>query len=110
MFFKRIIPYVLSFVFLGASIVYVSETDKEQQPKENKPVMNTAVEKPTEEIRGVWVTYMTLDVEGEADPQAAFQEKIDAIIADMERAHLNTMIVQTRPFCDARSRSTAALR
>ena len=100
MFLKRIIPYVLSFVFLGASIVYVADTDKEPQAQENE-VVQTNIEKPTEEIRGVWVTYMTLDVEDEADREAAFKEKINTIISDMKNADLNTMIVQVRPFCDA---------
>ncbi len=100
MFLKRIIPYVLSFVFLGASIVYVSDTDKTPRSMPTEAVQ-APVEKPLEEIRGVWVTYMTLDVEGEADKQAAFQSKIDTIISDMKGAGLNTMVVQVRPFCDA---------
>ncbi|WP_407382882.1 glycoside hydrolase family 10 protein [Ruminococcus sp.] len=100
MFLKRIIPYVLSFVFLGASIVYVSDTDKAPLSAPTEAVQ-APIEKPTEEIRGVWVTYMTLDVAGEADKQAAFQSKIDTIISDMKGAGLNTMVVQVRPFCDA---------
>ncbi len=104
MFYKRIIPFVLSFVFLAGSILYVSGSDKELAADVHEPIKDVGkitVEKPQEEIRGVWVTYMTLDIEGEADQKAAFNEKIDAIIADMENAALNTMIVQVRPFCDA---------
>ena len=104
MFYKRIIPFVLSFVFLAGSILYVSGSDKELEVSAQEPIKDVSkitVEKPKEEIRGVWVTYMTLDVEGETDKEAAFNEKIDTIIADMENADLNTMIVQVRPFCDA---------
>ena len=104
MFYKRIIPFVMSFVFLAGSILYVSGSDKELDVSAQEPIKDVSkitVEKPMEEIRGVWVTYMTLDVEGEADKKAAFTEKIDNIIADMETANLNTMIVQVRPFCDA---------
>ncbi len=104
MFYKRIIPFVLSFVFLAGSILYVSGSDKELEVSAQEPIRDVSkitVEKPKEEIRGVWVTYMTLDVEGETDKEAAFNEKIDTIIADMENADLNTMIVQVRPFCDA---------
>lgn len=100
MFYKRIIPYVLSFAFLAASIVYVADTDKTEPPVESAPAAAT-VEQPTEEMRGIWVTYMTLDVEDEADKETAFKEKIDNIISDMTGANLNTMIVQVRPFCDA---------
>ena len=104
MFYKRIIPFVLSFVLLAGSILYVSGSDKEPEVSAQEPikdVSNITVEKPQEEIRGVWVTYMTLDVEGEADKKAAFNEIIDQILSDMENADLNTMIVQVRPFCDA---------
>ena len=99
MFLKRIIPYVLSFVFLASAIVYVSDTDNKPQATDNTPA--EAAAKPTEELRGVWVTYMTLDVENEDDREAAFKEKINAVISDMKNANLNTMIVQVRPFCDA---------
>lgn len=104
MFYKRIIPFILSFVFLAGSILYVANTDKKpevaaQESKEE--VSQITIEKPTEEIRGVWVTYMSLDVETETDKESAFKDKIDTIIDDMEKANLNTMIVQVRPFCDA---------
>lgn len=104
MFYKRIIPFVLSFVLLGGSILYVSGSDKERESTEPNPIQDVSqitVEKPKEEIRGVWVTYMTLDVENESDKEAAFKEKIDTVITDMENADLNTMVVQVRPFCDA---------
>lgn len=103
MFYKRIIPYVLSFVFLSASIFYVSDTPATKTPADSKPAPAavSVVQKPAEEIRGVWVTYMTLDVQGETDREAAFKGRIDAIISDMENANLNTMVVQVRPFCDA---------
>ena len=103
MFLKRIIPYVLSFIFLAASIVCVADWDK-TVPK-SEEVTKTSVNKPIEELRGIWVTYMTLDVENEADKEAAFKNKIDTILIDMENANLNTMIVQVRPFCDALYRS-----
>ncbi|MBQ3331442.1 MAG: family 10 glycosylhydrolase [Ruminococcus sp.] len=101
MFYKRIIPYVLSFVILGASLLYAADREK---PTANEAV-STASEisavKAPEEIRGVWVTYMTLDVENEQDKEAAFKAKIGGIIEDMENANLNTMVVQVRPFSDA---------
>ena len=101
MFYKRIIPYILSFVLLGASILYVS--DREKPSAEKAAAVNDTITtvKPAEEMRGVWVTYMTLDVENELEKEAAFKAKIDGIINDMEDANLNTMAVQVRPFSDA---------
>ncbi len=99
---KRFIPVFLSFVFLAASIVYVGQTQQKeavQTVADASPAQIT--EKPAEELRGVWVTYMTLDIENESDKEAAFEEKLDTIISDMQKMNLNTMIVQVRPFSDA---------
>ena len=100
---KRIIPVILSFIFLASSIVYVADL---QAPLDNtKPTEAEEYIKPNEELRGVWVTYMTLDTENERDKEAAFKSRIDSIIEDMKSSNLNTMIVQVRPFSDALYRS-----
>lgn len=53
-------------------------------------------------MRGVWVTYMELSMENESDKsEAAFSKKFEKIAADCQSFGFNTMIVQTRPFCDA---------
>lgn len=101
MFYKRIIPYILSFVLLGGSIYYVADTQEVGTESSDSTPTQIAVEKPTQEIRGVWVTYMTLDVSGKSDKESAFKEKIDTVISDMKDANLNTMVVQVRPFSDA---------
>lgn len=98
--FKRILPTVLSVIFLAASIVYVSQAAQDTVI-ETIQVSTPTQRKPAEEIRGVWVSYMSLDVENETDKESAFKEKIDQIIEDMKSANLNTMIVQVRPFSDA---------
>ncbi|MBQ6413670.1 MAG: family 10 glycosylhydrolase [Ruminococcus sp.] len=101
MFYKRIIPYILSFVLLSGSIYYVADTQEVGTESSDSTPTQIAVEKPTQEIRGVWVTYMTLDVSGKSDKESAFKEKIDTVISDMKDANLNTMVVQVRPFSDA---------
>ena len=53
-------------------------------------------------MRGVWVTYMELSMESESDKsEAAFRKKFEKITASCQSFGFNTMIVQTRPFCDA---------
>ena len=53
-------------------------------------------------MRGVWVTYMELSMESESDKsEAAFRKKFEKIAADCQSFGFNTMIVQTRPFCDS---------
>ena len=99
---KRIVPSVLSLLLLIAVIsvkaMIPQQTDEAKEPavKINRPAVNTP-----KEMRGVWVTYMTLDVENESDQKSAFNQKIDTIIQEIKAGGFNTMIVQVRPFCDA---------
>ena len=100
---RRIIPILLSFVFLAASIVYVSDTERPANQEKEEYISEP--DEAVEELRGVWVTYMTLDVENESDKESVFKSKVDAVIEDMKSYDLNTMIVQVRPFSDALYRS-----
>lgn len=102
---RRIIPILLAFVFLAASIVYVSDTKQPVKPKDEDDISTSESDEPAEKLRGVWVTYMTLDVESVSDKESAFKSKVDSIIEDMKAFDLNTMIVQVRPFSDALYRS-----
>lgn len=98
---KKVLPYLLSILILAGAILVVNDhgNDRSQEkPTSDESTVNR-------EMRGLWVTYMTLDVEGESDPKAAFRDRIDAILADMKAGGFNTMIVQVRPFCDAIYRS-----
>lgn len=57
---------------------------------------------PGDEMRAVWVPYMSLAMNAEADQsQAAFQKKFDAIVANAKSKGMNTLIVHVRPFGDA---------
>jgi len=99
---KRMIPYILSLLILAGAIIAVSEQADKSQP--SKATADTAAVK--EEMRGLWVTYMTLNTEGEENTEKAFHAKIDAIVNDMVEDSFNTMVVQVRPFCDAVYRSS----
>ena len=55
----------------------------------------------TEEMRGVWIPYMTLQLAEEERTEQAFRKKIDIILDTCVQYHLNTAIVQVRPFGDA---------
>ncbi len=99
---KRFLPTILSAVMLVAAIGIRAAVHSE--PKETlQPTVKVSHtnKEMTEEMRGVWLTYMTLDVENEADKQTAFGKKIDAVIKDVKAGGFNTLIVQVRPFCDA---------
>ncbi len=100
---KKILPVLLSVLFLTGA-VFITSTAPKKSEKESRrstaAVGNPSPELP-DETRGLWVTYMTLDVENEADKRAAFEKKLDAITNDAVKGNFNTLIVQVRPFCDA---------
>lgn len=55
--------------------------------------------KPEGEMRAVWIPYMSLEMHpGSYD---AFKEKFDEIVREAKDMHLNTLIVQVRPYSDA---------
>lgn len=99
---KKVLPYILSILLLIGAIFFKASVaqNAEEAHEETKEVSRVSRSLP-EEMRGVWVTYMTLDVENEVNKRAAFDRKIDQIIADMKAGGFNTMVVQVRPFCDA---------
>lgn len=99
---KKYLPAVISIVLLIAAIAVKAAVPlaDHQKVEPTAKISRTEIKTP-DEVRGVWVTYMTLDVENESDKQAAFDRKIDDIIKDVKEGGFNTLIVQVRPFCDA---------
>ena len=55
-----------------------------------------------DEMRAVWVPYMSLDMNKEVDKSAqAFQKKFDAIVEEAKQCGMNALVVHVRPFGDA---------
>lgn len=102
---KRWMPIALS----GALLVTVIGVTSFGQPAEPvKPTVQTAVKatadtpKKEQEMRGVWITYMELSMEYEADrSETAFREKFAHMAKNCADNGFNTLIVQVRPFADA---------
>lgn len=56
----------------------------------------------TEEMRGVWITYMELSMENEQDKsEVSFKNKFEDIAKNCVGLGFNTLIVQVHPFGDA---------
>lgn len=53
------------------------------------------------EMRGVWISYLTLDMSGTDRIEKAFKDKIDTIISQSSENGINTLIVHVRSHCDA---------
>lgn len=61
----------------------------------------TADETTSEEMRGLWISYITLDMSGTNRTYDEFKVKFDKILSTAKDFGCNTLIVQVRPFCDA---------
>ncbi len=59
------------------------------------------INKSDEEMRGLWVSYLSLDMQNTDKSFESFKEKFADIISEAKRLKCNTLIVQVRPFCDA---------
>ncbi|MDO4748290.1 MAG: family 10 glycosylhydrolase [Eubacteriales bacterium] len=57
-------------------------------------------------MKGVWVSYITLDMQNEDKNEKAFKNKIENIISTSKENGFNTLIMQVRPFCDALYKSS----
>lgn len=111
---KKFVPLAIAICIL-ITVVAVSSNAKINAPSA-KPVssstadsVNHAAATPdrikkiaTGEMRGMWVTYMELDMENESDKsEKAFRAKFSDIAEKSRNSEFNTLIVQVRPFCDA---------
>ena len=111
------VPIIFSLVVLVACVVYfsfnrenhnavsehiydtytsdtVSETKKSEIPKQS-------VSENDEEMRGIWIPYMSLDLSDTDRSEEQFRNKIDNIIQNCIEHKANTLIVQVRPFGDS---------
>ena len=52
-------------------------------------------------MRGLWVSYLSLDIQNTDKTFDSFKTKFNDIIAEAKKYKCNTLIVQVRPFCDA---------
>ncbi|MBQ5381212.1 MAG: family 10 glycosylhydrolase, partial [Ruminococcus sp.] len=99
---------ILIAVMLLASVLAVSALSaRRHEPQKTVQTAATPSQAITpaaapDDMRGVWITYMELSMENEADKsEAAFRKKFEAIADDCLSFGFNTLIVQVRPFCDA---------
>lgn len=115
--FKKFIPLFLTVCIL-ISVIAVSASTHVKAPSDvNNPTPTKAVSTTDtvqkamatadsidvdDEMRGVWVTYMELDMQNEKDKsKKSFEEKFNKIADKCKDSGFNTLIVQVRPFCDA---------
>ncbi len=89
-------------VLLTVSIIMCMTVGKGDFVSTSASVISTKDEVVVdEEMRGLWVSYITLDMQGTDRSFESFKSKFDKIVADASDFGCNTLIVQVRPFCDA---------
>lgn len=94
-------PFILSITMLVISIMVVG--DKKHEIK----AVNTATyDEVVEEMKGIWVSYITLDMQNSDQSEEAFTNKIEEIIKTTKESGFNTLVFQVRPFCDALYKSS----
>ena len=107
---KKFFPFILSLSVLLLTILICSITDIKSPVinsniELNKSIVNSSTTdtvNPSKEMRGVWISYMELDMQNETDKsEKRFTEKFEEIAENCKNFGLNTLIVQVRPFCDA---------
>lgn len=108
---KKFAPVILSAVLLVTALVARAYSENGEVKTVSTSTMDTATndnakveqnERSTKEMRGVWVSYIELDMQNESDKsESAFREKFKDIAITSKNAGFNTLIVQVRPFCDA---------
>ena len=108
---KKLAPVIVSAVLLITALVARAYSVKNEVKPTSTATVDTATidsavdeqpKKAEKEMRGVWVSYIELDMQNETDKsEASFREKFKSIASNSKNAGFNTLIVQVRPFCDA---------
>lgn len=80
-----------------------SENNTGQNNSSSQSAENTGENSrlPEEEVRGLWVSYIDLNMSGTDYSKQSFESKFDQIVETALENGLNTLIVQVRPFADA---------
>ena len=68
---------------------------------QTKPVNTATYDETSEDLKGIWVSYITLDMQNSGKSKKDFENKIKDIIKTTKESGFNTLIFQVRPFCDA---------
>ena len=92
---------IITILLIIVSVVLCSVMSKDKIESTFATTSATADEKSDEEMRGLWVSFISLDMSGTGRTYNEFKSKFDKILSTAKDFGCNTLIVQVRPFCDA---------
>lgn len=98
---------IITLIFAVVSVAISAKVNKEKN--ETKPVQqnsfainaDSTYDEQQPEMRGMWVSYISLDMSGTEKNEQAFTEKFGKILETAKENSCNTLFVHVRPFCDA---------
>ena len=103
---KRLLPVIISICMLFA-VIFISDKDESNEVSDDSSPDSVSalkiqpVNEKSEEMRGVWVSYLSLNISSKEDCEEKFKEKFDKIAEKSKNSGFNTLIVQVRPFSDS---------
>lgn len=111
----RIIPLAAAVILLCVSVMISAPEKKDSAVKQESTDMSEAVsslpeekkqeasvsETDKQEMRAVWIPFMSLDMGGTDRSEKAYTDKINGIMKKCRDAGANTVIFHVRPFSDA---------
>lgn len=97
---KNKTPLVISILMLILVVAFTSVKNNSDNKINKKPVKTSSVEINTE-MRGVWVSFMDLDMSDTDRSYKSFKEKFNYIADTAKKKKFNTLVVQVRPYSDA---------
>ncbi len=89
-------PFLLSIILLVLSIIVVGESNIKPAHTDG-----SIYDEAKEDMKGIWVSYITLDMQNTDMTKESFEEKLESIIKTTKESGFNTLIFQVRPFSDA---------
>ena len=101
--FLKMLPTILSVVLL-CSVVAISN-NVNNKPDTSEKIM-TVSNNYTEEMKGIWVTYMDLDMQSTDKSYDSFKSKFKKIANTSKEKGFNSLRVQLRPYCEALDKSS----
>lgn len=99
---KHISLAVVLTLTLAVVSVAVSADFGKKPKEEAKPAVTESVSTSDEaEMRGLWVSYISLNMSDTDYSEKAFRERFKDIISSAKKYGCNALFVHVRPFCDA---------
>lgn len=102
-FFSALLPLVFCFAVLGSCkiINYYKKRNIENTPPKTSQISNTVYDDSQEEMRGLWVPFIDLEINSNENTQQKFENKFQNIISKAKNHKINTLIVHVRSHGDA---------